>query len=395
MNKEPIRGLENVVAANTELSFVDGQNGKLYYRGYDIDELAGRISFEEVVHLLWFGELPTEDQLCKLRSELVAEMRLPAQVYDLLRLTPPNANPMVVLRTAVSALGMYDPDGGSNDEEANLRRAKRTLAQVATIVACLYRVRCHQPPLSPDRKLNFAANFLYMFHGKQPDPLDQEVFDTTLVLHADHGLAASTFAARVTVSTLAGLHSAICAALACLKGPLHGGANTQVMEMLEEIGGLENVNAYIDGKLAFGEKIMGFGHRVYKTEDPRSQHLIKYSEMLCRRAGFEHLFDMSRRIEKLAFERKGIRPNVDFYSATVQKALGIPKEYFTCIFSMSRTAGWVAHVMEQFRDNRLIRPTSHYTGGFDRKFMPIAERDLAPDEPRSCAEFASALSDPP
>ncbi len=371
---QPIRGLEGIVAADTSLSFVDGQNGKLYYRGYDIDELAGRITFEEVVHILWFGELPNRKQLDNLRSSLVSEMRLPGQVYDLLRLAPPNANPMVIMRTALSSMGMYDPDGGVNTEEANMRKARRILAQVATIVASLHRIRSGLPLLSADGRMEFAENFLYMLRGRPPDEVERKAFDTTLVLHADHGLAASTFAARVTVSTLAGMHSAISAALASLKGPLHGGANRKVIEMLDEIGIPEGVSAYIDGMVANGRRIMGFGHRVYKTEDPRSRHLRKYSEELCNKAGLSHLFQISHQIEEMVMMRKKIRPNVDFYSATVQEALGIPREYFTCIFAVARSAGWIAHVMEQFRDNRLIRPTSNYIGGFDRKYHDIEER---------------------
>ena len=372
--KKPVRGLEGIVAAETSLSYVDGQNGKLYYRGYDIDELAGRAHYEEIVYLLWFGELPNREQLEEFRAELVSEMRLPSQVLELLRLSPPNANPMVVLRTAVSSMGVFDPDGGKNSEASNLRKARRILAQVATIVATLYRMRTDQAPISADARMTFAENFLYMFTGKKPNELEREVFDSVLVLHADHGLAASTFAARVTVSTLAGMHSAISSALASLKGPLHGGANRKVMEMLEEIGGPQSVNAYIEGMLASGQRIMGFGHRVYKTEDPRSHHLRKYSERLSRRAGTAHLFEISHQIEELVRVRKGIRPNVDFYSATVQEALKIPKEFFTCIFAVSRTAGWIAHVMEQFMDNRLIRPTSEYIGGFDHKFVPLEKR---------------------
>ena len=372
---KPVRGLEKVVAADTSLSFVDGQNGKLYYRGYDIDELASQVSFEEIVHLLWFADLPRKKQLDDLRSELVAEMRLPAQVTDLIRLSPPNANPMVVLRTVLSALGMFDPEGGKNSESANLHKAKRILAQVATTVAALHRIRTGQPLLSADKGMGFAENFLYMFTGAQPRRTEADAFDTMLVLHADHGLAASTFAARVTVSTLAGMHSAISAALASLKGPLHGGANRKVMEMLQEISNTgQQVKAYIDGMLASGERIMGFGHRVYKTEDPRSRHLRRYSEKLCKRASCEHLFEISHKIEQVVLDRKGIHPNVDFYSATVQAAMGIPKEYFTCIFAVARTAGWIAHVMEQFRDNRLIRPSSNYIGGFDRKFLPLDKR---------------------
>jgi len=372
--KKAVRGLEGVVAAETFLSFVDGQNGKLYFRGYDIDELAGKVCYEEVVYLLWFGQLPDKEQLEDFRSELIAEMRLPNQVDELIRLSPPNANPMVVLRTALSALGMYDPDGGKNTEAANLRKAKRVLAQMATIVASLYRIRSSQPIVSADKNMDFASNFLYMFNGQAPKKLEQSVFDTVLTLHADHGLAASTFAARATVSTLAGVHSAISAALASLKGPLHGGANTRVMEMLKKIGGKDQVKDYIDGMLASGERIMGFGHRMYKTEDPRSRPLRKFSEKLCKRAGCDHLFEISQSIEERVLKLKGIYPNVDFYSATVQEALGIPKEYFTCIFSIARTAGWIAHIMEQFRDNRLIRPTSKYIGGFDKKFVPLEKR---------------------
>lgn len=371
--KNPVRGLEGVVAADTSLTFVDGQNGKLYHRGYDMDDIAGKICFEELVYLLWMGEWPNASQLEEFRSELVAEMRLPEQVFELLRLAPPNANPMVVLRTAISALGMFDPDGAKNTHEANFRKARRILAQTATIVASLHRIH-DKPILSADARMGFAENYLYMFNGEPPSRLKREVFDTTLVLHADHGLAASTFAARATVSTLAGMHSAISAALASLKGPLHGGANRGVMEMLEEIENPERVNCYIDGMLDTGRRIMGFGHRVYKTEDPRSKHLRQFSEKLSEQAGTSKLYELSHRIEKVVRDRKGIRPNVDFYSATVQRALGIPKTYYTCIFASARTAGWIAHVMEQFRDNRLIRPTSNYVGGFNKQFVPMAER---------------------
>ena len=380
-SKPALRGLESVVAAVTAISFVDGTNGRLYYRGYDLNELAGRVCFEEVVHLLWTGDLPTAAQLSRLRDELSGEMRLPSAVYDLLRHAPPSANPMVVLRTAVSALGLYDPDGGNNDRAANARKATRLLAQVATIVSAHHRLRTGQAPLSADRGLSFADNFLYMFLGEPPDAEASAVFDRLLVLHADHGLAASTFTARVTTSTLAGAHSALTAALAALKGPLHGGANVAVMDMLDEIGSSERLEAYIDGLLAQGRRVMGFGHRVYKVEDPRSRHLRSASEQLCRKAGLEHLYEMSQHIERLVFERKGIYPNVDFYSATVQTGLGIPKRYFTAIFALARTAGWMAHIQEQHADNRLIRPTSSYVGGYHRTFVPLAERKTSPSEP--------------
>ena len=370
----PHRGLEKVVAADTMLTYVDGQNGKLYHRGFDMDTLAGHICYEEMVYLLWFGKLPTKTELENFRSELVAQMRIPMQVIEMIKLAPPKANPMVVLRTAVSAMGMFDPDGGKNSEAANLRKAKRLVAQVATVVAFYHRISQNKPIISAGAKMSFAENFLYIFTGKQPTKLEKTVFDTTLVLHADHGLAASTFAARATVSTLAGMHSSIAAALASLKGPLHGGANTRVMEMLEDIGNLANVKSYIEGMLSDKKRIMGFGHRVYKTEDPRSHHLRKYAEKLSKNEANKKLFDISHHIEKIVLEKKGINPNVDFYSATVQRALGIPKEFYTCIFASARVAGWVAHVMEQFKDNRLIRPTSNYIGGFERKFVSIEKR---------------------
>jgi citrate synthase len=369
-----VRGLEKVVAAETKISFVDGEKGEIYYRGYNLHELAGRTSFEEAVHLLWYGELPTRAELDAFRTSLVSEMRLPTQVADMLKLAPPNANPMVVLRTAVSALGMFDPDGGSNLPEANDRKARRLLAQTSTIIAALHRIHMKQPILSPDPRTTFAANFFYTFHGRMPGEIEHKAVDTVLMLHCDHGLAASTFACRVCASTLAGMHSSLAAALATLKGPLHGGANTKAMEMLEEIEGPAQVEEYIDGMLADGKRVMGFGHRVYKTEDPRTRHLRELSSKLCESAGLGHLHDISEHIERVVHERKGIFPNVDFYSATTQAALGIPKAFYTTVFAASRTAGWIAHIREQYADNRLIRPTSKYTGGFDRTWRPIDER---------------------
>jgi citrate synthase len=369
-----VRGLEKVVAAETKISFVDGENGRLFYRGYNIDELAGRTGFEETVYLLWYGELPNRHQLAAFRGSLVSEMRLPAQVTDMLEMAPPNANQMVVLRTAVSALGMFDPDGGNNSPEANERKARRILSQVAMIISTMHRIHMKKPILSPDPRTSFAANFFYTFHGRMPEPMEHQALDTLLMLHVDHGLAASTFACRVTTSTLAGMHSALTAALATLKGPLHGGANTKAMEMLEEIGGPGRVEEYIEGMLSDGKRVMGFGHRVYKTEDPRTKHLKALSDRLCEAAGLGWLHETSEHIERVVKDRKGIYPNVDFYSATTQAALGIPKEFYTAIFASARTAGWIAHIIEQFADNRLIRPTSNYTGGFDRKWASIEKR---------------------
>ncbi len=371
---ETTRGLRGVVAADTQICFVDGQNGRLVFRGYNVDELAGNVSFEEVIYLLWYGALPGKETLEELRSRLINEMRLPGQVHDLLRVTPPSANPMVVLRTAVSAMGMFDPDGGVNTEDANMRKAIRILAQVATIVATLHRIHSGQPILSPDRRKGLAENFLYMLHGRMPDETERRAFDTLLVLLADHGLTASTFAARVTVSSLAGMHSAISAGLACLKGPLHGGANLRVLEMLENIDFGQQLTPYIAGMGSGQTRVSGFGHRVYRTEDPRSALLREHVGRLHEKEGQPHLPDLAQKVEQKVLALTRMRPNVDFYSALTQKALGIPKSFFTCIFSVARTAGWTAHVIEQFRDNRLIRPTSNYTGGFDKKFVPIDQR---------------------
>ena len=372
--KDVIRGLEDVVAAETAISYVDGVNGQLYYRGYNLDELAGRTSFAEIIYLLWYGKLPNEQELKTFVSRLISEMRLPTQVVNMIQLQPSGAHPMAVLRTIVSALGMFDPDAEDNSDEANERKAIRLMAQVPTIIADLHRVRRGQPVLSPDPGLNFSANFLYMFRGSAPDAMEQECFDLTMMLLGDHGMNASTFSGRVTVSTLSDMHSALTSAIGTLKGPLHGGANQRVMEMLSDISHVDEVQEYIDGMLNDKKRIMGFGHRVYKTEDPRTRHLREASRRLCQRANIPHLFEISQRIEHVVRERKGIYPNVDFYSATVQHALQIPKEYFTTVFATARTAGWIAHIREQLADNRLIRPTSKYVGRYDVKWAPIKQR---------------------
>lgn len=372
--KTVVRGLEGVVAAETSVSHVDGANGKLYYQGYDLDELAGRTTFAETIHLLWYGKLPNAQETKNFRSRLVSEMRLPTQIVRMIQLAPPGAHPMCVLRTMVSALGMFDPDAEDMSNEANERKAIRLTAQVPTIIADLHRVRTGQAVLSPDPKLGFAANFLYMFRGTAPDEMEKKAFDLTMMLHADHGMNASTFAGRVTVSTLADMHSGLTSAVGTLKGPLHGGANERVMEMLMDIERPDVVEAYINGMLENKQRIMGFGHRVYKTEDPRAHHLRGMSRTLCERAKIPHLFEISQSIEDIVKQRKGIYPNVDFYSASVQHALGIPKEYFTTIFAAARTPGWLAHIREQLADNRLIRPTSKYTNRFDKKWVPVEER---------------------
>ena len=369
-----IRGLEGVVAADTSISYVDGVHGRLLYQGYDIRDIAEQMSFTETVFLLWRGRLPNRAERDTFRSEIVAEMRLPSQVVEMLRLTPPNSHPMAVLRTAVSMLANFDPDVEDLSPAGNWRKAKRLLAQIPTIIADLHRVRTGMPLLSPDPNFGVSANFLYMLRGTPPNALEQKAFELLMVLHADHELNASTFTARVIASTLGDMHSALAGALGSLKGPLHGGANQRVMEMILDIPDVGTVQAYIAGMLENKKRIMGFGHRVYRTEDPRTQHLRKYSELLCEQSRQKHLYDISQRIEQTVMEAKGIYPNVDFYSATVQHALGIPPEYFTTIFAASRSAGWIAHIMEQYADNRLIRPTSHYIGEMGLPFVPINER---------------------
>ena len=369
-----IRGLEGVIAAETSISYVDGIHGRLWYQGYDIHDIAESMSFSETVYLLWRGKLPTRAERDAFRSEIVSDMRLPSQVSEMLRLTPPNSHPMAVLRTAVSMLSSFDPDVEDMSREANWRKARRLLAQIPTIIANLHRIRTGQPLLSPDPNFGVSANFLYMMRGTAPTQIEAKAMEVLMVLMADHGLNASTFTARVISSTLGDMHSALCGALGALKGPLHGGANQRVMEMILEIPDVATVQAYIAGMLENKKRIMGFGHRVYRTEDPRTRHLRKYAKLLCELNNKSHIYEISEQVEKTVMEAKGIYPNVDFYSAAVQHALGIPPEYFTTVFAASRSAGWIAHIMEQYADNRLIRPTSKYTGEMGLPLIPIDQR---------------------
>ncbi|NQT24532.1 citrate synthase [candidate division KSB1 bacterium] len=374
-NKVVVRGLEGIVAAETSISYVDGVNGNLYYQGYNIHDFAEKTTFAEVVQLLWTGELPNKNTTINFQSEIVSDMRLPGQVVEMLRLTPPSSHPMAVLRTAISMLSAIDPDANNISLKSNQRKAKRLLAQIPTIIADLHRIRNNAPLISPDPNFNISTNFLYMLRGTPPTKLEQKAMDRLMILHADHGLNASTFTARVITSTLGDMHSAICGAIGALKGPLHGGANQRVMEMLLDIGNLKAVKEYVAGMLENKQRIMGFGHRVYRVEDPRAKHLRVFSEKLCEGTDQQHFFEISHRIENIVKKEKGIFPNVDFYSATVQHALGIPPEYFTTIFAASRAAGWIAHIMEQYADNRLIRPTSKYLGKLGRKFTPFKNRE--------------------
>jgi citrate synthase len=368
-------GLEGVVAAATQTSLVDGRNGRLVYRGYDIDDLALHSSYEEVCHLVWFGRLPTTKELAETEHSLAVQRDLPSDVERLIREVPKTAHPMDVLRTAVSALGMYDPDEKDNSHPANLRKAIRLTAQVPTVVAQFERVRSGKEPLEPKRDGSLATNFLYMLFGKEPDPEIARIFDVCLILHTEHGLNASTFAARVTASTLSDLHSAITSAIGTLKGPLHGGANEKVMETLLGIGEAGKARDRVNEMLAKKERIMGFGHRVYKTEDPRATILRRESEALGKRTGQSRWYDISREVEKTMREDKpDLYPNVDFYSASVYYMMGIPIDQFTPIFAVSRMAGWTAQLLEQYDNNRLIRPESEYVGPPSLKYLPLDQR---------------------
>jgi 2-methylcitrate synthase len=357
-------GLEDVVATASAICYIDGPRGVLAYRGYDIHDLATHATFEEVCFLLWHGRLPTRAELGELQSQFAAARPLPEGIVRLLRSLPP-AEPMDLLRTLASALAHYDADAADNSPRANARKAVRLTAQIGSLVATLGRVDAGGGPLHPDPAMGFAASFLYMLTGRRPDVLSTRALDVALVLHADHELNASTFAARVAAATLSDVHSAVVAGIGTLKGPLHGGANAEVMKMLLDLGAdatPERIEGIIREKLARKEKIPGFGHRVYRTMDPRAVHLRRMSRDLGRRTGQPQWFEISERIEALVKAEKGLNPNVDFYSASTYHALGIPTTLFTPVFAVSRCAGWTAHVLEQLANNRLIRPRAEYTG---------------------------------
>jgi citrate synthase len=370
----PVRGLEGVIAGETRISYVDGINGKLYYAGYDIHDLAENITYEECVFLLWNDRLPTLRELEAFRRELIPEMNLPDPLVQWFKRVPRGVHPMVMLRSAVSDLALYDPETEDNSVEANRRKAARLVARVPAIIGGFYRIHEGKELIPPDPDRGIPYNFLRMFLGRDPDPQEAKAMEVIFVLHADHEFNASTFAARVTASTLADIYAAVTAAIGALKGPLHGGANQRVMEMLRGIGSPHDVDEYIDGLLDRGQRIMGFGHREYKVEDPRARHLRGYAERLCSLERGCPYYEISRRIEEKVVKAKGIYPNVDFYSATVQHAIGIPVEYYTTVFAASRIAGWTAHIMEQHADNRLMRPRSLFVGRFPRPFVPIEER---------------------
>jgi citrate synthase len=367
------KGLEGIVATTSSVSSII--DDVLTYQGYDINDLTEHASFEEVVYILWNGRLPNQDELKDFSNELAQYAEVPEQVIDQLKALPlDKVHPMAVLRTAISTLGLYDPDADKMDEEANRTKALRIQAQIPTIVTAFSRIRQGKEPVKPNSDLSFAANFLYMLKGEEPNDLEVTAFNKALVLHADHELNASTFTARVCVATLSDVYSGITAAIGALKGPLHGGANEAVMKMLSEIGDVEQVESYIKNAFDNKEKIMGFGHRVYKNGDPRAKFLRDMSKQLTDTTGESKWYDMSVRIEELVTNEKGLLPNVDFYSASVYHSLGIDHDLFTPIFAISRTSGWTAHILEQYANNRLIRPRAEYVGPGKQEFVPLEQR---------------------
>ena len=370
-----VKGLEDVAAAESSICYIDGERGILSYRGIDIHELAERSTFEEVCFLLWEGKLPKRGELEALRRQIGRERSLPAESVDLLESLAPRSTPMDALRTAVSALSASDPDARNMSPEANRRKAVRLTGQIAAIVAAFHRLREGKPVVPSDPGRTQAEDFLRMLNGETARSAAVRALDIAMILHADHEFNASTFAARVTAATLSDIHSAITSAIGTLKGPLHGGANEGVIQMLLEIDSLDRVDDFIRAKLARKEKIMGFGHRVYTTEDPRATHLRAMSRSVAESSGETRWYDMSRRIEKLVKEEKHLNANVDFYSASVYFMLGIPLDLFTPLFAVSRVSGWTAHVLEQYTDNRLIRPRAEYTGPpYPQKYVPLEER---------------------
>ncbi len=377
MEVKPKGGLEDVVAATSAICYLDGERGVLAYYGYDIHDLARGATFEEVCYLLWHGRLPSRAELGDLQSQLAVARPVPEPVLRLMRQMPA-VDGMDALRTLTSALAHYDADASDNTPQAQYRTAVRLTAQVATLVATWGRLQAGGGPIAPDPVLGHAANFLYMLTGERPNATAVRAFDVALILHADHELNASTFAARVAAATLTDMHSAIVAAIGTLKGPLHGGANADVMRLLLDIGETatgDRVDDVIRGKLARKEKVPGFGHRVYRTEDPRATHLRQMSRDLGKRAGSTAWFDMSQRIESLVKADKKLNPNVDFYSASTYYSLGIPIDLYTPIFAVSRMSGWTAHVLEQYANNRLIRPRADYVGPeYPQRFVPVEQR---------------------
>lgn len=366
------KGLDGIIAAKSAITLIDDE--MIRYRGYRLDDLAVNAKFEETIYLLWYGELPTAAEYAVFKEELKKHSNLSENIITLMKLLPKNTDFIDVMRVIISISALYNTEVNDFSQAANLKKATFLMAQIAPIVATLFRVRNNLEPIKARPELSYAANFLYMLSGKEPDELTERAFDQALILHADHELNASTFTARVTVSTLSDMHSGVIAAMGALKGSLHGGANEQVMLMLEEIGDCSNIKSYIDNKLNNNEKIMGIGHRVYKNGDPRTVHLKEVARKIAKQNNDMECYNLSCEIAEYVYEQKGLLPNVDFYSATLYNYLGISKDLFTPIFIISRMAGWTAHIMEQYENNRLIRPRAQYTGPEDRKYISVSNR---------------------
>jgi len=371
------KGLANTIVAESQMSYIDGAKGILEYVGIEIDALARNSTFEEVVYLLWNRRLPTKDELSAFIKGIQAEYDLPAPMWSLIKQCPKDASPMHALRTLVSALSMFDKEADDDSMEANQRKSIRLLAKTPALIAGFDRHRKDKEFVKPDKSMSIAGSFITMLTGEKPTKTVERALDVCLILHADHGLNASTFAARVTISTLSDMYSAITTAIGTLKGPLHGGVNEEVMHMLNEIGSMDQVEPYIRGKLQRKERVMGFGHRVYKAYDPRATYLKTFAKQVAADTGNQKLYEMSRKIEEIMEKEvaaKGIYPNVDFYSATTYYSLGLDLDLFTPMFAMSRIAGWAGHCIEQLSDNKLIRPHVAYTGPHAVQYVPIAER---------------------
>lgn len=367
-------GLRGVVAAQSAIGDVNGELGILIYQGYNIHDLAEHSTFEEVIFLLWNGRLPKAEELEELKTRLRRNYEVPAEVISLMKSFPKTSEPMDVLRTTVSSLDFYDDNGHGTDREHAVKAAVRLTGQIGTIAAAWDRIRNGKEPVKPDTSLSIAENFLYMLRGEKPDEHEAHMFDVCLILHADHELNASTFTTRVVAGTLAGMYGAVTAGIAALAGPLHGGANTNVMKMLIEIGDIDKVDAWVDKALADKRKIMGIGHAVYKTEDPRATWLRRYSKEMADKSGTTKWYEMSQKIEKIMHDKKGMFPNVDFYSASTYYLMGIPLDLYTPIFAISRISGWTGHILEQYGNNKLIRPRAEYIGARDLKYVPVGER---------------------
>jgi citrate synthase len=372
---ELLAGLEDVVITTSTICFIDGEKGILRYRGYDVNELGAKSNYEEVSYLLIYGQLPTASQLQPFRDELRKNRPIPETLIAILKNIPPQTDPMAWLRTGISALAAFDPEAEDNSEAANLRKTIRLTAQTATITAAIERIRKKLPLVTPDPQLDHAANFLYMLTGKRPDDLSRRAMDLALILQADHELNASTFAGRVTVSTLSDIYSAATSAVGTLKGPLHGGANQRVMEMLEKVGSLENAEPFIKEQLAAKKKVMGFGHRVYTTLDPRAAILKQMSKDLSQKIGPAKWYEMSEKMEQIMLREKHLNANLDFYSASVYRYLGVATDLFPLIFATSRIVGWCTHFLEQYKNNRLIRPLTQYTGPQGLHYTPLDNRN--------------------